>query len=106
LKNGFPPGIKSVLGINTSEEPERRKDGATKQKEMIQAVIDEEPEPWIIMKPSRQEPTDPEPLCIFENPAEHTQAKAEIPLEWFQNRELEKIKEAVQQSLQNAQVQI
>ena len=44
------------------------------------------------MKPSRQDPTDPEPLCIFENPAAHTQAKAEIPLEWFQNRELEKSK--------------
>ena len=58
------------------------------------------------MKPSRQDPTDPEPLCIFENPAAHTQAKAEMPLEWFQNRELEKIKEAVQQSLRNAQVQI
>jgi putative phosphoribosyl transferase len=75
------------------------------KREMIQAIIDEEQEPWIIMKPSRQDPTDPEPLCIFENPAEHTQAKAEIPLSWFQNRELEKIKETIQQSLRHAQVQ-
>jgi hypothetical protein len=72
---------------------------------MIQAFIDDEREPWIIMKPSRQDPTDPEPLCIFENPAEDTQARTEIPLEWFQNRELEKIKQAIQQSLRNALVQ-
>lgn len=75
------------------------------KREMIQAVIDEEPEPWIIMKPSRQDPTDPEELCIFENPAEHTQARTEIPLEWFQNQELEKIKRAIQQSLRSAQLQ-
>lgn len=71
---------------------------------MIQAVIDEEQEPWIIMKPSRQNPTDPDALCIFDNPAEQTQARAEIPLVWFQNRELEKIKEAIQQSLRHGEV--
>jgi putative phosphoribosyl transferase len=74
------------------------------KREMIQAIIDEEQEPWIIMKPSRKDPTDPEPLCVFENPAEHTQATAEIPLEWFQNRELEKIRQTIQQSLRQAQV--
>jgi len=51
------------------------------------------------------DPTDPEPLCIFENPAADTQAKAEIPLEWFQNRELQKIEHAICQSVQGAQVQ-
>jgi hypothetical protein len=55
------------------------------------------------MKPSRQDPTDPEPVCIFENPAAQTQAKAEIPVAWFQNRELHKIKKAIQQSLRHAQ---
>jgi hypothetical protein len=76
------------------------------KREMIQAVIDEEEEPWIIMKPSRQDPSDPEPLCVFENPAEHTQAKTEIPLEWFENRQMAKIKEAIQQSLRQAQIHI
>lgn len=76
------------------------------KREMIQAIIDDEPEPWIIMKPSRQDPTDPESLCIFENPAEQTQARAEIPLLWFQNRELGKIKEAVQQGLRHAETKI
>jgi hypothetical protein len=74
------------------------------KREMIQAIIDEEPEPWVIMKPSRQDPVDPEALCIFENLAEQTQARAEIPLEWFQNQELQKIKQAIQQSLRHAQV--
>lgn len=76
------------------------------KREIIKAVIDQEEEPWIIMKPSRKNPTDPEPLCIFENPAAQTQAKAEIPLAWFQNRELHKIKEAIQQSLRQAESKI
>ncbi|MGH7824272.1 MAG: dienelactone hydrolase family protein [Candidatus Binatia bacterium] len=88
-------------------EADRRKDMELPNKrEMIQAIIDDEPEPWIIMKPSRQDPTDPESLCIFENPAEQTQARAEIPLLWFQNRELGKIKEAVQQGLRHAETKI
>ena len=72
------------------------------KREMIQAIIDEEEEPWIIMKPSRDDPRDPELLCIFENPAKQTQARTEIPLVWFQNRDSQKIKEAIQQSLQQA----
>jgi hypothetical protein len=76
--------------------------GLPNKREVIQAVIDDEPEPWIVMKPSRQNPTDPEPVCIFENPAAGTQARAEIPLEWFQSHELERIKQVIQQSLRNA----
>ena len=57
-----------------------------------------------VLKPSRQDPIDPEALCIFENLAEQTQARAEIPLEWFENHDLEKIKEAIRQSLRHAQV--
>jgi hypothetical protein len=90
--------------IDFSAEPDSRTNRELPNKrEMIQAVIDEEEEPWIIMKPSRQDPTDPEPVCIFENPAAQTQAKAEIPVAWFQNQELHKIKKAIQQSLRHAQ---
>jgi putative phosphoribosyl transferase len=90
-----------------STKPDRTTNGELPNKrEMIQAIIDEEQEPWIIMKPSRQDPTDPEPLCIFENPAAQTQAKTEIPVAWFQNRELQKIKEAIQQSLRHAETKI
>ena len=71
---------------------------------LIQAIIDEEPEPWIIMKPSGGNPADPESPCIFENPSEHTQARAEIPLAWFEGRQSEKIKEAIRHSLRHAQV--
>lgn len=69
------------------------------KREIIQAIIDEEEEPWIIMKPSRYHPRDPDTLCIFENPAEHTRARVDIPLEWFQERNLERIKQAIRQSL-------
>jgi putative phosphoribosyl transferase len=72
------------------------------KREIIQAVIDEEEEPWVIMKPSRQDPANSEALCIFENPAEQTQAKAELPIAWFQNQELQRIKEAIRQSLRHA----
>jgi len=90
--------------INASEPDARRKMDLPNKREILQAIIDEEPEPWIIMKPSRQDPTDPEPLCIFENPAEQIQAAAEIPLVWFQNHELERIKQTVKQNLEKAQV--
>ncbi|MPZ78349.1 MAG: hypothetical protein GEU77_17720 [Deltaproteobacteria bacterium] len=94
---------RSTPTIDLSAEPGGRTNRKLPNKrEMIQAVIDEEQEPWIIMKPSREDPTDPEPLCIFENPAEQTQAKTEIPVAWFQNRELQKIKDAIQQSLGRA----
>ena len=96
-----------VPTIDPSAGPDRRTNMEWPNKrEMIQTVIDEEQEPWIIMKPSRQDPTDPEPLCIFENPAAQTQAKTEIPIAWFQNRELQKIKEAIQQSLRQAESKI
>lgn len=71
---------------------------------MIQAIIDEDPEPWIIMKPSRKNPSDPDPICIFENPAAQTRATAEIPLVWFENGDLQKIKEAIQQSLREPEL--
>jgi putative phosphoribosyl transferase len=94
---------RSAATIDVPAEPDRRTNTELPNKrEIIQAVIDEEEEPWIIMKPSRQDPTDQEAVCVFENPAEQTQAKAEIPAAWFQNRELQKIKEAIQQSLRHA----
>jgi len=74
----------------------------TNKREMIQTIIDDEPEPWIIMKPSRKTPADPEPLCIFENPAAATQARVEIPPEWFERQELDKIKASIQESLRQA----
>lgn len=71
---------------------------------IIQSIIDDEPEPWIIMKPSRKNPTDPEDLCIFENPAAQTRASARIPLAWFHNREMDRIKRTIQESLGQAQI--
>jgi hypothetical protein len=94
---------RSAATIDLPAEPDRSTNSALPNKrEIIQAVIEEEEEPWIIMKPSRQDPTAPEAVCVFENPAEQTQAKVEIPVAWFENRELQKIKKAIQQSLQHA----
>ena len=56
------------------------------------------------MKPSRHNPTDSDPLCVFENPAEHTRAKASIPLVWFEDTDIEKIREAIHSSLRQAEV--
>ena len=94
---------RSAATIDVPAEPDRStKSELPNKREIIQAVIDEEEEPWIIMKPSRQDPTDQEAVCVFENPAEQTQAKVEIPVTWFENRELQKIKMAIQQSLRHA----
>lgn len=73
------------------------------KREILQAIIDEVDEPWIIMKPSRHDPTDPAQLCIFENPAAFTQAKTDIPLAWFQNEEIDKIRNAIYASLRQAE---
>jgi len=95
--------IQPLAAAGSSAKSGKSKTRANKRA-MIQTVIDDEPEPWIIMKPSRENPADPEALCIFENPAEQTQARAEIPLAWFQNHELDKIKRSIQESLRLATV--
>ena len=77
---------------------------AKNKREILQAIIDDVQEPWIIMKPSRFDPTDSDPLCVFENPEEQIQAKTEIPPAWFENAELEKIKAAVHRSLEKGEV--
>lgn len=73
------------------------------KREWLQEIIDNMDEPWIIMKPSRHDPADADPLCVFENPANQTQAKVDIPGEWFQDGDTDKIRDAVQRSLDGAQ---
>jgi hypothetical protein len=73
------------------------------KREILQAIIDDVEESWIVMKPSRYNPMDPDPLCIFENPAELTRASTTIPTTWFENEDLNKIKDAVHLSLRNAE---
>lgn len=77
---------------------------AKNKREILQAIIDDVQEPWIIMKPSRFDPTDSDSLCVFENPEQQIQAKTDIPQAWFENAELEKIKAAVHRSLENGEV--
>jgi hypothetical protein len=78
--------------------PEKRK--------VIQAIIDDEEGPWIIMKPSITNPNDPDPVCVFENPAKLTEATVELPSEWFQKNELEKIRQAIHDALQQGRVKL
>jgi len=80
--------------------------GLPEKRKIVQAIIDDEESGWIIMKPSVVNPTDPDPLCIFENPAKFTQATVEIPNEWFHKQELEKIRQAIHEGLQHAKVQL
>jgi hypothetical protein len=80
------------------EVPDKRK--------MIQSIIDDEEAGWIIMKPSIQNPNDPDRQCVFENSAKLTEATVEIPNEWFHQHELEKIREAIHEGLQQARVKL
>jgi hypothetical protein len=79
---------------------------APNKRKIIQSIIDDEEGPWIIMKPSVTNPADGDRLCIFENPGKLTEAQVEIPLEWFQRNELEKIRQAIHQGLQHARVKL
>jgi hypothetical protein len=77
---------------------------AKSKREILQDIIDDVEEPWIIMKPSRFDPADSDSLCVFENPEQQIQAKTDIPSAWFENAEVEKIKEAVHRSLERGEV--
>lgn len=76
------------------------------KRKIIQSIIDDEDGPWIVMKPSILNPNDPDRMCIFENPAKVTEATVEIPPEWFQKNELEKIRQAIHQGLEHARVKL
>jgi len=73
------------------------------KREILQSILDKEDELWIIMKPSRADPTDPEDLCIFQNPGRYKEARVEIPLSWFLNQEIEKIQSAVVDAIEHAE---
>jgi len=53
------------------------------KREILESIIDEQDDFWIIMKPSRNNPTDPDYLCVLQNPAEYKEARVEIPTAWF-----------------------
>jgi hypothetical protein len=55
------------------------------------------------MKPSRNDPIDPEDLCVFQNPGRWKEARVEIPMSWFLNQELEKIEKAVLDAIEHAE---
>jgi hypothetical protein len=76
------------------------------KRKIIQSIIDDEEGPWIVMKPSVANPNDPDRLCIFENPGKLTEASVEIPPEWFQKNDLDKIRQAIHDGLQHARVKI
>jgi hypothetical protein len=76
------------------------------KRKIIQSIIDDEEGPWIVMKPSVANPNDPDRVCIFENPGKLTEATVEIPPDWFQKNELEKIRQAIHEGLQHARVKL
>jgi hypothetical protein len=73
------------------------------KREVLQSILDKEYDLWIIMKPSRNDPTDPEDLCVFQNPRRWQEARVEIPMSWFLNPELEKIESAVLDAIEHAE---
>jgi len=76
---------------------------AANKREILQEILDREDDLWIIMKPSRRNPADPDDLCVFQNPARWKEAWAEIPHAWFLDREIEKIEAAVADSIARAE---
>lgn len=74
------------------------------KREVIQSILDKQKDLWIIIKPSRLNPTDPDYLCVFQNPAEYKEARVEIPTAWFQDREKARIEGVVQDAIRRAEL--
>lgn len=73
------------------------------KREILQSILDQEEDLWIIIKPSRLNPSDPDELCVFQSPSQYKEARAKIPTSWFEKRELSKIEQAVKEALQRAE---
>jgi hypothetical protein len=73
------------------------------RREILQEILDREDDPWIIMKPSRRNPADPDELCVFQNPARWKEAQVNIPHAWFLNNEIEKIESTVADAIARAE---
>lgn len=76
---------------------------AANRREILQEILDREDDPWIIMKPSRRNPADPDELCVFQNPARWKEARVKIPHAWFADREIAKIEAAVADAIAHAE---
>jgi hypothetical protein len=72
------------------------------KREVLQSILDKEDDFWIIMKPSRNHPADPDDLCIFQNPAQYKEARVEIPTRWFMDKALDKIESTVLDAIEHA----
>jgi hypothetical protein len=70
------------------------------KREILETILQKEEELWIIIKPSRLNPFDPDELCVFQNPARYEEAAIEIPIRWFQDQEVELIEQAVKDAIQ------
>ena len=73
------------------------------KREILELILEEEEDLWIIVKPSRFNPSDPDELCVFQNPAKYKEAAIEIPMRWFQDQEVQMIEQAVKDAIQRAE---
>jgi hypothetical protein len=76
---------------------------AASRRQVLQEILDREDDSWIIMKPSRRNPADPDELCVFQNPARWKEAQVKIPHAWFADGEVEKIASAVADAIAHAE---
>jgi hypothetical protein len=74
------------------------------KRKVLESIIDEQDDFWIIMKPSRYNPTDPDSLCVFQNPAEYKEARVDIPTVWFTDAQFDKIQSAVCHAMESAEI--
>ena len=74
------------------------------KRKILEAIIDEQDDFWIITKPSRNNPTDSDYLCVFQNPAEYKEARVEIPTAWFMDEQVDKIQGAVWHAMKSAEI--
>ena len=72
------------------------------KRDVLRSILDKEDDLWIVMKPSRNHPTDPDDLCIFQNPARYKEARVQIPAQWFMDEAFDKIEPTVMDAIEHA----
>ena len=72
------------------------------KRDVLRSILDKEDDLWIVMKPSRNHPTDPDDLCIFQNPARYKEARVEIPAQCFMDEAFDKIETTVMDAIEHA----
>ena len=74
----------------------------TDRRPVIQKYLDQIEPGWVIVKPAG--PGYVDALCVFQKPDTYKEAKANLPVRWFDDDEQHQIEQAIRWALRSAVV--